>query len=60
MMLLWLTAINNVKKDVPMTTVVIFLHMPQKNFTMQAFGKYWFDPSHWTVLYFSRVNLRAA
>ncbi|XP_027650737.1 coagulation factor XI isoform X3 [Falco peregrinus] len=37
MMLLWLTAINSVKKDVPMTNIVIFLHMPQKHFTMQTY-----------------------
>lgn len=60
MMLLWLTATNSVKKDVPMTTIVTFLHTPQKHFTMQAFGKYRFDPFPWTALCFSRVNLRAA
>lgn len=59
MMLLWLIAINSVKKDVPMTTIVIFLHTHQKHFTIQAFGKYGFDLFLLTVLCFSRANLRS-
>lgn len=44
MTLMWLTAINSAKKDAPMTNAVIFLHTPQEHITMQAFGKYVFDP----------------
>lgn len=44
MTLVWLTAINSAKKDAPMTSTAIFLHMPEEHSMMQAFGKYAFDP----------------
>lgn len=59
LILLWLTAIKSAKNDVPMTTVVIFLHMPPKHFTIRAFGKYRLDSFPWTTPCLSRLNLRA-